>query len=106
MASGGLQCGSKVWGVLYFGENRGTVDQGRRKISFEGAAVDAIPVGLISATENWNEYLAADGAEIRLKSLATELFRLDLHDIDGNPRYVLRTHQVIVISAPEGLKKK
>jgi hypothetical protein len=69
--------------------------------------IDATPIGLISSTEHWNEYLAADGTVLRLKAVATELFRLDnLHDPDGNPMYVLRTNQVMTVSAPARLAKK
>jgi len=81
----------------------------RRKINLGPGLgeVDAIPLTFRAAGENWNEYLVEDGTVIRLKLVATEVYRLiDRYDQDGNPQYIIRSGNVMVVSPPEDLRRK
>jgi len=63
-------------------------------------------VEVTSATENWNQYLLSDGSVLKTKAIATEIFRIvDEYDAEGNPSYVIRTGGILVVNAPEELKK-
>jgi hypothetical protein len=60
-----------------------------------------------NARENWNEYLLDDGTVLRLKPVATEVFRvLDHYDPEGNPLYLIKTTNVTVVNAPDHLKRQ
>lgn len=79
----------------------------RRIVGPNGQEVDATEVSCQNAREHWNEYLLDDGAILRLKPVATEIFRIDdVYDNDGNPVYVLKSANIVTVNAPENLKKK
>ena len=64
------------------------------------------PVSVQSTQENWNEYLLSDGSVVKTKTVLTEVFRvIDEYDAEGNPIYVLRQGGILVVDAPEGLRK-
>jgi hypothetical protein len=69
-------------------------------------AVDVTEVGFRSTGEYWNEYLADDGSVIRMKLVVAELLRVDgEYDEQGNPAYVIRSQQVLNVSAPDELRR-
>ncbi len=73
----------------------------------DGQPVDATELSFQNAREHWNEYLLDDGAILKLKPVATEVFRVDdMYDIEGNPVYVLKSTNIVIVNAPENLKKK
>ena len=62
----------------------------------DGQEHDATPVGFQNAREYWNEYLLDDGTVIRLKSVATEVLRIDdMKDANGGPVYVVKSTNVM-----------
>jgi len=64
------------------------------------------PVSVQSTQENWNEYLLSDGSVVKTKTVLTEVFRvIGEYDAEGNPIYVLRQGGILVVDAPEGLRK-
>lgn len=64
-------------------------------------------VGFRSSGEHWNEYLADDGALIRVKLVATEVLRVDgIYDAEGNPAYIVKSTNVTNVSVPEELRRK
>lgn len=56
--------------------------------------------------EYWNEYLLDDGTILKLKPVATEAFRVEgQYDNEGNPVYVLKSQNVLIVSPPDHLRR-
>lgn len=86
--------------------SKAVVEQNKRKIQLGQEIVDATPLTFRSSGENWNEYLLGDGTVVRVKLVATEAFRIDgRYDNEGNPLYLVRSSNVMVVSAPPSLRK-
>lgn len=80
----------------------------RRKITVQPGQPpkEAELVQVTSAQENWNEYLLADGSLVKTKAVLTEVWRLvGEYDAEGNPSYVLKSGGIVVVNAPEDLRK-
>jgi hypothetical protein len=80
----------------------------RRKITLGpgGPEKNAELVEIQQSSEQWNQYLLADGSVVRLKAVVVEVWRvLDEYDQDGNPSYVVRSRNVINVMAPDELRK-
>jgi len=76
------------------------------KVPFEGKIVEGLEMGFKSISEDWNEYEVNDGTIIRLKVVVTNIAKLtDRYDKEGSPIYVVKSSNVLSISAPEKLKK-
>lgn len=76
------------------------------KVPFEGKIVEAVDIDYKTTKEEWNEYQVTDGSIIRMKVVITNIARLiDRYDSDGNPIYVVKSSNVLAVSAPEKLKK-
>jgi hypothetical protein len=77
------------------------------KVTFQGKEFDATLVEANQASEYWNQYLLDDGSVLKLKTVATQIVRLvDEYDPEGNPIYVVRSGNIVTVTAPEHLKKK
>lgn len=73
----------------------------------DGLPHDAVEMTFRTSGENWNEYLADDGSVIRIKAVLTELHRVEgLYDAGGNPVYAAQTQNVMVVSAPDNLRRQ
>ena len=71
-----------------------------------GEMVEATELSFQNAREHWNEYLLDDGTIIKLKPVATEVFKLDgQYDPQGNPIYILQSTNVLVVNVPEEMKR-
>ncbi len=76
------------------------------KVPFEGKIMDAIDLDFKAVKEDWNEYEVTDGVNIRMKVVVTNIVKIpDKYDNAGNPVYVVKSSNVLAISAPEKLKK-
>jgi len=76
------------------------------KIPYKGREVDAIEVEFQTRKEDWNEYQLMDGSTIKMKLVVSDIFRVpDEWDNEGNPVYVVRSNNVLVVRAPDNLKK-
>lgn len=79
----------------------------KTKVNYQGREWDAERVDVNQATEYWNQYLLEDGSVLRLKTIVTEVVKLpDQYDLEGNPVYVTKSGNIVVVSAPESLKKR
>jgi hypothetical protein len=68
--------------------------------------LDAIEMPFQNVAEHWNEYLLQDGSVLRLKSVVTDVLKLDgKYDAEGNPIYVLKSAQVVSVSPSERARK-
>ena len=79
----------------------------KRKIRApNGEMVDATELSFQNVREHWNEYLLDDGTIIKLKPVATEVFRIDgQYDAQGNPVYVLQSTNILVVNVPDEQKR-
>jgi len=76
------------------------------KVPFEGKSHDAIDLDFKTINEDWNEYQVADGTIVRLKTVVTNIVKVpEKYDNAGNPVYIVKSSNVLSISAPEKLKK-
>jgi len=80
----------------------------RKKIEYPpGRIVEAAEVTFQAGGEHWNEYLLDDGSVIRLKTVTTEILRVDgEYDKDGNPMYVVKSANIVVVSSPDKLRRQ
>jgi len=67
----------------------------------DGKEYDATVVPFQNAREHWNEYLLDDGTVLKMKPVATEVLRVDgVLDAEGNPVYMVKSQNILVVSAP------
>lgn len=81
----------------------------RRKIPVgpNGRVVDAEQADVQSSQEPWNQYLLGDGTTLKLKVIVTEIWRaVGEYDNDGNPLYIAKSNNILVVNAPDELRKK
>lgn len=77
------------------------------KINFGSEMVDATPVDINQASEYFNQYFLEDGTVLKMKLVATKIFRIDgRHDQEGNPIYFVQSTNVLSVDSPAHLKKK
>ncbi len=63
-------------------------------------------VDVVNSQETWNQYLLSDGSTLRSKQVVTEVWRIvGEYDADGNPSYVLKSGGILVVNAPDELRK-
>lgn len=72
-----------------------------------GPPVDAELVDVQSSQEHWNQYLLSDGTTLKLKIVVTEVWRAEnTFDNEGNPMYLVKSGNVLVVTAPDELRRK
>jgi len=73
----------------------------------DGKPVQGTDMEIEESSEKWSEMKLHDGTRIRVKSVVTQVIRMDgAYDNEGNPVYVVKTSPVIsVISTPDFLKR-
>ncbi len=77
------------------------------KINWQGKEVEAFDVDFRVSREDWNEYALLDGTTIRMKAVVSSIIRLeDQFDNEGNPVYMVKSNNMVVVKSPEHLKKK
>lgn len=77
------------------------------KINFGGEEVDATSIDINQTNEYWNQYLLDDGTVIKMKLVATKVFRVEnKYDNEGNPLYFVQSTNIVSVNAPDSLKKK
>lgn len=76
------------------------------KLPYQGREVDAIQVGFKVVREDWNEYQLSDGSEVRMRLLVSEMFLFPgEYDQEGNPVYLVKSTNMMVVRSPDNLKK-
>ena len=77
------------------------------KIPFKGQEVDATEVDFQTRKEDWNEYQLMDGSFIRMKLVVGDIFKVaGEYDDEGNPIYIVRSKNVLMVKSPDTLKRK
>ena len=77
------------------------------KVPFKGREVDASEVDFQTRKEDWNEYQLMDGSFIRMKLVVGDIFKVaGEYDDEGNPIYIVRSKNVLMVRSPDNLKKR
>lgn len=56
--------------------------------------------------EGWNEYVLHDGTRLKMKSVVSDVLRLEIYQADGSPVYFINSTNVVTAIVPESLKRK
>lgn len=68
---------------------------------------DAVLMNIQRNDERWNVYELDDGATVKLRTLVTEIWRIENEfDAEGNPIYVIKSKNVTDVTVPDNLKRK
>lgn len=77
------------------------------KVPFQGQEVDATEVDFQTRKEDWNEYQLMDGSVVKMKLVVGDIFKVPgQYDDEGNPIYIVRSKNVLMVKSPDTLKKK
>jgi len=78
----------------------------KTRLNFQGKDLEGIDLDFKIKKEEWNEYELSDGTFIKIKTIASSIVRIpDMYDNDGNPVYLVKSSNVMAVSASENLKK-
>ncbi len=73
----------------------------------DGGEMEAVPVNINQANEQWNTYLLEDGSVLKVKLVVTKIARVsNQYDVEGNPVYFFHSTNVTSVEAPGNLKGK
>lgn len=79
----------------------------KTKIMFNGQLYDATLVPVTSSQEQWSEYILDDGSLLRLKTVVTEIYKIDgVYTAEGDPVYQIKSKNIASAISPEELKKR
>lgn len=82
------------------------VERRRKERLPDGREVDTIEMPFQTGAEHWNEYVVNDGSVIRLKTVVTDILKVDgQFDANGNPAYFVKSSQVISVSPSDRARK-
>jgi hypothetical protein len=72
----------------------------------DGREIDVIEMPFQTGAEHWNEYVVNDGTVIRLKTVVTDVLKVEgQFDASGNPAYYLKSSQVVSVSPSDRAKQ-
>lgn len=78
----------------------------KKQIPTPNGPLDVTEMPFQTGGEHWNEYLLSDGSVLRLKAVVTEILRVDgKKDAEGNPVYIVKSANVVAVSASDRAKK-
>jgi hypothetical protein len=78
----------------------------KRKVNFQGQEVWGEEIEFETEREGFNTYILHDGTKLKMKSVVSEILRLDLNKPDGEPIYLINATNVVSAIVPENLKRK
>jgi hypothetical protein len=79
----------------------------KTKIMFNGQQHDATLIPVTSSQEPWSEYILDDGSLLRLKTVVTEVYKIDgFYTAEGDPVYQIKSKNIVSAISPEELKKR
>jgi hypothetical protein len=79
----------------------------KRRVSYRGRDVDATSLKFTVEEEPWIEYTVEDGSKLKLRVITTEVLRVEGEfDPEGNPAYVLKSGNILVVTSPPDLREK
>jgi hypothetical protein len=73
----------------------------------DGALREVELAGVKQSDEHTNTYVLQDGTLVSLRAVVTEVWRvLGQYDPEGNPLYIVKSGNVVTVTAPEALRRK
>ena len=78
----------------------------KRKINFQGQEIWGEEVEFEVERELFNAYILHDGTKLKMKSVLTDVTRLDAYKADGEPVYLVNSTNIVSAVVPENLKRK
>ena len=78
----------------------------KRKINFQGSEVLGEEVEFEVDNESFNNYILHDGTKLKMKTVVSEVIRLDMYKPDGEPVYMINSTNIVSAVVPDILKKK
>lgn len=77
------------------------------KVNWRDKEVDALEVRFKSVREEWNEYDLEDGTTLRMKTVISNIVRVEgEYDPENNPVYLVKSSNILVARSPDHLKKQ
>ena len=71
-----------------------------------GPEKDAQLIEIQQSNEHWNQYLLRDGTVVKMKLVATEVWRIEGEwDHEGNPMHVIKSSNVVTVNPPDELRR-
>lgn len=68
------------------------------KLTIDGVETQVVPVGIKKQTEEFNYYTLDDGTRLKLKVIVMDVLRIEgQKDEFGNPRYLVRSNNVLAV---------
>lgn len=68
---------------------------------------EAIDLDFTEEVEQWNVYKLEDGTTLKVKLVVRGVKRLNKHNPDGTPIYIINSQNIVrTLNIPEELKKK
>ena len=72
------------------------------KVNYQGRDVEGIDVSFKVDREEWNDYQLADGTELRMRLIVTDIVMIpEEWDSSGNPVYVAKSQNIMVAKCPD-----
>ena len=73
------------------------------KMPFQGKEIDATELKFETVKEEWNEYNCEDGSVVRLKTVASKIFRTaERNPATGELIFMVRSSNILDVVAAEG----
>ena len=73
------------------------------KMPFQGREIDATELKFDTVKEEWNEYKCEDGSVVRLKTVASKIFRTgERNPATGELIFMVRSSNILDVVAAEG----
>ena len=79
----------------------------KKKIQFQGREVWGEEVEFEVESEGFNSYILHDGTKLKMKTVVTNVVRLEEYrEADGEPLYLVNSTNIVSAEVPENLKRK
>lgn len=73
----------------------------------DGRERDAELIPIKTSNENSNVYELEDGSVLSLKTVVTEIWRVDdVYDQEGNPFYLTKSTNIATVTSPQKLRRQ
>lgn len=73
---------------------------------FRGQEVWGEEVDFEPEHEGFNTYLLQDGTKIKMKTVVSEVLKLDSRNSEGEPIYIVKSTNIVAAIVPESLRQK
>lgn len=78
----------------------------RTTVAYQGKETAGEDLKFEGEKETWNVYRTEDGTEVKLKTVVSNIIRLDAYTAEGDPIYLVKSIAIVASDIPEVLKRK